>query len=142
MGSEIVVSVELECSANRAWECWTRPESIVRWNHASEDWRCPSAVDDLRVDRCRFLQDGRRSWTTTRRSRKPNSPPLGQLEAGASLAHRGEGPLLLVPQLEVDQALVEAHRMVEFGGGIVAEGYGGPDPRAASTLHPIPMGRD
>jgi uncharacterized protein YndB with AHSA1/START domain len=49
MGNEIIVSVEAECGLGRAWDCWTRPDRIVLWNHASEDWRCPSAVNDLRV---------------------------------------------------------------------------------------------
>ncbi len=31
------------------WECWTSPDHIIKWNHAAEDWECPSAVNDLRV---------------------------------------------------------------------------------------------
>ncbi len=49
MSIEITVSVEAECGLARAWECWTTPECIVLWNHASEDWRCPSAANDLRA---------------------------------------------------------------------------------------------
>jgi uncharacterized protein YndB with AHSA1/START domain len=49
MAEKIVVAVDVECSIGRAWACWTKPEYIVLWNHASEDWRCPKAVNDLRA---------------------------------------------------------------------------------------------
>ena len=29
-------------------ECWTNPEHIVQWNHASDNWHCPAAENDLR----------------------------------------------------------------------------------------------
>ena len=37
------------------WNCWTKPEHIIHWNFASEDWHCPSAINDLFVE-------GRFSW--------------------------------------------------------------------------------
>jgi uncharacterized protein YndB with AHSA1/START domain len=49
MGREIRIEVELGCSIEKAWKCWTEPDCIVLWNHASEDWRCPSAANDLRA---------------------------------------------------------------------------------------------
>jgi len=31
------------------WDCWTKPEHVMKWNHASSDWECPHAENDLRV---------------------------------------------------------------------------------------------
>lgn len=31
------------------WDSFTQPEHITKWNHASEDWHCPHAENDLRV---------------------------------------------------------------------------------------------
>lgn len=41
---EIVVNAPVE----KVWEYWTSPEHIVVWNHASDDWHCPKAENDLR----------------------------------------------------------------------------------------------
>lgn len=46
----ITVSVLVEAPLERVWECWTLPEHITKWNHASDDWECPVAENDLRVD--------------------------------------------------------------------------------------------
>jgi uncharacterized protein YndB with AHSA1/START domain len=42
---EAMVGVERE----KAWEYYTVPEHIVKWNFASDDWHCPSASTDLHV---------------------------------------------------------------------------------------------
>ena len=44
----ISISVVVEAPANKVWNAWTGPEHIVNWNFASEDWSCPSAINDLR----------------------------------------------------------------------------------------------
>ena len=31
------------------WECWTKPEHIVNWNFASDDWHCPAAKNDFKI---------------------------------------------------------------------------------------------
>lgn len=31
------------------WSAYNNPEDIVIWNHASDDWECPSSENDLRV---------------------------------------------------------------------------------------------
>jgi uncharacterized protein YndB with AHSA1/START domain len=31
------------------WEVWTKPEHIVRWAFASDDWEAPAAENDLRT---------------------------------------------------------------------------------------------
>ncbi len=43
--------ITVETTINRAvdvvWKCFTEPEHIMQWNFASDDWHCPSAVNDL-----------------------------------------------------------------------------------------------
>lgn len=41
------VEVLIKASADRAWECFTSPEHIVKWNHASDNWHCSAAVNNL-----------------------------------------------------------------------------------------------
>ena len=31
------------------WDTYNNPEDIKHWNHASDDWHCPSSQNDLRV---------------------------------------------------------------------------------------------
>lgn len=33
----------------KVWDAFTKPEHITKWNHASEDWHCPRAENDLRA---------------------------------------------------------------------------------------------
>jgi len=47
--TKITVETIVNVSSEKAWECWTKPEFIVRWNHASDDWHCPVAKNDLTV---------------------------------------------------------------------------------------------
>lgn len=46
--TKITVETTVQASPQQVWECWTKPEHIVHWNHASDDWHCPAAVNDLR----------------------------------------------------------------------------------------------
>jgi len=46
---QITISTEVLVSVDMAWEAWTNPAHIVAWNHASDDWYCPKASNDLRV---------------------------------------------------------------------------------------------
>jgi len=32
----------------KTWDCFTKPEHIVKWNFASDDWHTPKAENDLR----------------------------------------------------------------------------------------------
>jgi len=45
------IRIEATIAAKLAevWRCWTSPEHITRWNFASDDWRCPSARNELKV---------------------------------------------------------------------------------------------
>ncbi len=44
----ITVQAEIQASVEKVWECWTKPEHIIRWNFASDDWHVPWAKNDLR----------------------------------------------------------------------------------------------
>lgn len=46
---QITVQADVSADPGRAWECYTKPEHIVHWNFASNDWHCPKATNDLRV---------------------------------------------------------------------------------------------
>lgn len=48
--TQITVSTLVEAPLETVWECWTNPEHIMEWNHASDDWHCPAATNDVRVD--------------------------------------------------------------------------------------------
>src|ERR1700730_4653841 len=48
--SRIAVETIISASPKKVWECWTKPEHIMKWNFASDDWRCPRATNDLKVD--------------------------------------------------------------------------------------------
>ncbi len=45
---ELTVEVIIASSVENAWEFWTKPEHITKWNFASDDWHCPQAQNDLR----------------------------------------------------------------------------------------------
>ena len=46
--TKITVSVIVNASLTQTWKAFTSTGSIVQWNFASDDWCCPSAVNDLR----------------------------------------------------------------------------------------------
>ncbi len=45
----ITIQAVIHAPVETVWEVWTRPEHIVKWNNASEDWHTPRATNDLRV---------------------------------------------------------------------------------------------
>lgn len=47
--TKITIKATVSADRKKAWECYTKPEHIVNWNFASDDWQCPSASNDLRV---------------------------------------------------------------------------------------------
>jgi uncharacterized protein YndB with AHSA1/START domain len=47
MKPNITVEVFVSIPREKAWEYWTRPEHIVRWNFATDDWCAPRATNDL-----------------------------------------------------------------------------------------------
>ncbi len=49
MRPKITVEVFVSTPREKAWQYWTAPEHIVKWNFASDDWSAPRAENDLRV---------------------------------------------------------------------------------------------
>lgn len=45
----ITITAEVNAPLERVWEFWNKPEHVVKWNAASDDWHCPQAFNDLRV---------------------------------------------------------------------------------------------
>jgi uncharacterized protein YndB with AHSA1/START domain len=45
----ITVRAVINAPVKKAWELWTDPKHIIRWNNASDDWHTPKAENDLRV---------------------------------------------------------------------------------------------
>ncbi len=45
----ITVQTVVNAPLSRVWECWNKPEHIVGWAFASDDWETPSAENDVRV---------------------------------------------------------------------------------------------
>lgn len=47
----VTVTVETVINApiEKVWKCWTEPNHITQWCHASDDWEAPHAENDLRV---------------------------------------------------------------------------------------------
>jgi uncharacterized protein YndB with AHSA1/START domain len=52
MDNETILTVFTTVNApvKKVWEFWTKPEHIVNWNHASDDWHTPKAKNDLRKE--------------------------------------------------------------------------------------------
>ncbi|CAN5780233.1 SRPBCC family protein [soil metagenome] len=44
----ITIEITIEAPIEKVWKYWTKPEHIIKWNNASEDWHTPSAKNDLR----------------------------------------------------------------------------------------------
>ncbi len=49
MGEKIVVEVLVEQPLAKVWETFTDSNHVMQWNHASDDWHCPSATNNLIV---------------------------------------------------------------------------------------------
>ncbi len=49
MKSLVTVEIEVNVPREKAWQYWTLPEHVIRWNFASDDWCAPRAENDVRV---------------------------------------------------------------------------------------------
>lgn len=47
--TKITVQTTVSADTKKAWDFYTNPEHITKWNFASEDWHCPSAENDMRI---------------------------------------------------------------------------------------------
>ena len=45
----ITVKTTVTTSIEKAWDFWTNPKHITKWNNASDDWHCPKAMNDLKT---------------------------------------------------------------------------------------------
>lgn len=45
----ITIHALINAPVEKVWMAWTTAEHIMQWNHASDDWHCPAASNDLRV---------------------------------------------------------------------------------------------
>lgn len=48
--TEITVETIVKSPISKVWEYWNKPEHIVHWAFASDDWEAPEAENDLRID--------------------------------------------------------------------------------------------
>lgn len=46
--TKVTVATPVSVPVEKAWEYWTTPEHIMKWNNASPDWHTPRAENDLR----------------------------------------------------------------------------------------------
>lgn len=46
----ITIETEVNASVKKVWNFWTKPEHVMKWNAATEDWHTPFAENDVRVD--------------------------------------------------------------------------------------------
>ncbi|MEO7311764.1 MAG: SRPBCC family protein [Chitinophagaceae bacterium] len=44
----ITVATTVNAPVAKVWDYWTKPEHIMKWNSASDDWHTPKAANDLR----------------------------------------------------------------------------------------------
>jgi uncharacterized protein YndB with AHSA1/START domain len=45
----IIVEATIASDIDKVWEYWIDPVHITIWNHASDDWECPQAENNLTV---------------------------------------------------------------------------------------------
>ncbi|UOE52295.1 SRPBCC family protein [Mucilaginibacter sp. SMC90] len=49
MSNKITVTATVNAAVKKAWDYYTNPEHITKWNFADPSWQCPSASNDMRV---------------------------------------------------------------------------------------------
>ncbi len=49
MTTTLTIQTTVDAPLEKVWECYTIPGHITQWNHASDDWHSPSAINDLRI---------------------------------------------------------------------------------------------
>ena len=48
--TKLTVITQITAPVAVVWHKWTNEEEITKWNFASDDWCCPMATNDLKVD--------------------------------------------------------------------------------------------
>jgi uncharacterized protein YndB with AHSA1/START domain len=46
----IVVETTVKATVEKVWKYWSEPQHVTKWCQASDDWHCPTAENDFRVD--------------------------------------------------------------------------------------------
>ncbi len=46
----ITVKTTIKADIHKVWNSWTKPEHIIKWNFANDEWCCPKAENDLKPD--------------------------------------------------------------------------------------------
>ena len=46
--TKITIESTVNAPVEKVWESWTKPDHIVKWNYASDDWHSPWAKSDFR----------------------------------------------------------------------------------------------
>ena len=49
MKDSITVQTVVNAPMERVWDYWNRPEYIVHWAFASDDWEAPAASNNLQI---------------------------------------------------------------------------------------------
>ncbi len=49
MINKIKITATVNADSKKAWNYYTQPEHIIKWNFADPSWFCPSTTNDLRV---------------------------------------------------------------------------------------------
>jgi len=49
MSTKITITAIINAGVKKAWDYYTNPAHITKWNFADPSWQCPSASNDMRV---------------------------------------------------------------------------------------------
>ncbi|MBP6431194.1 MAG: SRPBCC family protein [Ferruginibacter sp.] len=49
MLTTLTVKTSINAPIQKVWACFTQPNHVMQWNHASDDWHSPAATNDLQV---------------------------------------------------------------------------------------------
>ena len=49
MSNKITVDATINANTQKAWDYYTKPEHITKWNFADPSWHCPKAENDMKV---------------------------------------------------------------------------------------------
>lgn len=111
MSKAITVETVVRKDIGTVWSFWNSPKHIEKWMHASSDWECPKAVNDLRVG-------GSFSFTLASKDKKSSFDLTGTYTAVEEnvriaytlsderkvevLFHAGEGSVKIVETFEME----------------------------------------
>jgi uncharacterized protein YndB with AHSA1/START domain len=46
---KVIIQANVSDNIKKAWEYYTQPAHITKWNFATDDWMCPDASNDMRI---------------------------------------------------------------------------------------------